>query len=127
MHGTHELAPATGEERVFAVDELTRVEGEGSLKIRIRDGEVLEARLKVFEAPRFFERLVVGRTPDEVIDIVARICGICPIAYQMSACEAMIAAAVERPTSGSSPQDGASRKNGWSTVGSSSSSAPWPK
>ncbi len=88
MHGTHELAPATGEERVFAVDELTRVEGEGSLKIRIRDGEVLEARLKIFEAPRFFERLVVGRTPDEVIDIVARICGICPIAYQLTAVHA---------------------------------------
>ena len=43
-----------------------------------------EARLRIFEAPRYFERLVVGRTGDEVIDIVARICGICPIAYQMS-------------------------------------------
>ena len=52
------------------------------------DGVVEEARLAIFEAPRYFERLVVGRTPDEVIDIVARICGICPIAYQMSAVHA---------------------------------------
>ena len=64
--------------------DLTRVEGEGSLRLRVRDGEVVEAQLAIFEAPRYFERLVVGRTPDEVIDIVARICGICPVAYQMT-------------------------------------------
>jgi coenzyme F420-reducing hydrogenase alpha subunit len=67
---------------------LTRVEGEGSLRIRVRGGEVEEAHLEIFEAPRYFERLVVGRTPDEVIDIVARICGICPVAYQMTAVHA---------------------------------------
>jgi sulfhydrogenase subunit alpha len=76
------------EERTFEVAELTRVEGEGSLRLRVRDGEVIEARLGIFETPRYFEQLVVGRTPDEVIDIVARICGICPVAYQMSASHA---------------------------------------
>jgi len=76
------------DERTYHVDELTRVEGEGSLHLRVRDGEVVEARLRIFEAPRFFERIVVGRTPDEVIDIVARICGICPIAYQLTAVHA---------------------------------------
>jgi coenzyme F420-reducing hydrogenase alpha subunit len=76
------------EERTFEVDELTRVEGEGRLWLRVRDGEVVEARLRIFEAPRYFERLVVGRTPDEVLDIVARICGICPIAYQLTAVHA---------------------------------------
>jgi coenzyme F420-reducing hydrogenase alpha subunit len=72
-------------EREFRVGYLTRVEGEGTLEVRVRGREVIEARLKIFEAPRYFERLVVGRSGDEVIDIVARICGICPIAYQMSA------------------------------------------
>ncbi|HSO29164.1 MAG TPA: nickel-dependent hydrogenase large subunit, partial [Candidatus Sulfomarinibacteraceae bacterium] len=56
--------------------------------LRVRDGVVEEAHLQIFEAPRYFEALVVGRTPDEVIDIVARICGICPVAYQMSAVHA---------------------------------------
>jgi sulfhydrogenase subunit alpha len=79
---------APGTDREFNVPYLTRVEGEGSLVLRVRDGDVVEARLKIFEAPRYFERLVVGRTPDEVLDIVARICGICPIAYQMSAVHA---------------------------------------
>lgn len=72
----------------FAVRQLTRVEGEGRLELAVRDGVVTTAHLEIFEAPRYFERLVVGRTPDEVIDIVARICGICPVAYQMSAAHA---------------------------------------
>jgi coenzyme F420-reducing hydrogenase alpha subunit len=53
---------------------------------------VESAHLEIFEAPRYFERLVVGRTMDEVIDIVARICGICPVAYQMTAVHAAEAA-----------------------------------
>jgi coenzyme F420-reducing hydrogenase alpha subunit len=89
MHGGDGVTAVGGtDERVFAVEELTRVEGEGRLHLRVRDGEVVEARLRIFEAPRYFERLVVGRTPDEVIDIVARICGICPIAYQLTAVHA---------------------------------------
>ena len=72
----------------FQVQNLTRVEGEGSLHLLVQDGQVSEARLQIFEAPRYFEALVVGRTPDEVLDIVSRICGICPVAYQMSAVHA---------------------------------------
>lgn len=85
-HGT--VHAGTGADRQYEVGHLTRVEGEGSLTLRVVRGEVIEARLGIFEAPRYFERLVVGRTPDEVIDIVARICGICPVAYQMSAVHA---------------------------------------
>ncbi len=80
-------AGRSGDLRV-QVENLTRVEGEGSLHLLVRDGTVEEARLQIFEAPRYFEALVVGRSPDEVIDIVARICGICPVAYQMSAVHA---------------------------------------
>jgi sulfhydrogenase subunit alpha len=72
-------------ERNFEVVGIARVEGEGTLRLRIADSTVREARLSIFEAPRYFEKLIVGRTPNEVVDIVARICGICPIAYQTSA------------------------------------------
>jgi len=75
------------EQRVFAVDSMSRVEGEGRLRVVVKGDEVVEAELSIFEAPRFFERLVVGRHPDQVIDMVARICGICPVAYQMTATE----------------------------------------
>jgi sulfhydrogenase subunit alpha len=81
-------AEAPSFERVFRVEGITRVEGEGSLHLVVKQGEVVEARLKIFESPRYFEKLVTGRHPDEVIDIVARICGICPIAYQMGAVHA---------------------------------------
>jgi sulfhydrogenase subunit alpha len=78
-----------GEESTrYAVRQLTRVEGEGRLDLTVRDGQVTGVHLEIFEAPRYFEQLVVGRTPDEVLDIVARICGICPVAYQMSAVHA---------------------------------------
>ncbi len=87
---THTLShpAAEGVDREFDIGQLTRVEGEGSLKLRVADGQVIGAQLGIFEAPRYFEQLVVGRSPDEVIDIVSRICGICPIAYQMSAVHA---------------------------------------
>ncbi|MGZ6255904.1 MAG: Ni/Fe hydrogenase subunit alpha [Candidatus Limnocylindria bacterium] len=81
-------AEARPVERTFRVEGITRVEGEGTLHLVVRGSEVVDARLKIFEAPRYFEKLVMGRTPDQVIDIVARICGICPIAYQMGAAHA---------------------------------------
>jgi sulfhydrogenase subunit alpha len=87
MHDTDTLSETTGDLDIDVAG-LTRVEGEGSLRLRVSKGVVEEAHLEIFEAPRYFERLVVGRTPDEVIDIVARICGICPVAYQMTAVHA---------------------------------------
>ena len=75
--------------RKIEVANLARVEGEGSLFVRIKDGKVAEAKLSIFEPPRFFEAFLRGRRFDEAPDITARICGICPIAYQMSAVHAM--------------------------------------
>ncbi|HTV95520.1 MAG TPA: Ni/Fe hydrogenase subunit alpha [Steroidobacteraceae bacterium] len=75
--------------RTIRVELLTRVEGEGALDLQIGDGRVTSARLRIFEPPRFFEALLRGRGHTEVPDIVARICGICPIAYQMSAVHAI--------------------------------------
>jgi coenzyme F420-reducing hydrogenase alpha subunit len=93
MHATSGERGRRGRLRRFDVAGLTRVEGEGSLHLAVRDGQVVEAHLGIFEAPRYFERLVRGRTPDDVLDIVARICGICPVAYQMSAVHAFEQAA----------------------------------
>jgi coenzyme F420-reducing hydrogenase alpha subunit len=74
--------------KTIRVDYLARVEGEGALDLDIRDGRVASARLNIFEPPRFFEAFLPGRSYAELPDIVARICGICPIAYQMSAVHA---------------------------------------
>ncbi|MEX0853164.1 MAG: Ni/Fe hydrogenase subunit alpha [Bauldia sp.] len=75
--------------KTIKVDYLARVEGEGALTVTIRDGQVKEAQLRIFEPPRFFEAFLRGRAFSEAPDITARICGICPVAYQMSAVHAM--------------------------------------
>ena len=75
--------------KTIKVDYLARVEGEGALSVTIRDGRVTNAELSIFEPPRFFEAFLRGRAFSEVPDITARICGICPVAYQMSAVHAM--------------------------------------
>jgi len=75
--------------RTIKVEALARVEGEGSLHVKIKDGIVKELRFGIFEPPRFFEAFLQGRDFREVPDITARICGICPIAYLMGASQAM--------------------------------------
>ncbi len=72
-------------DRVLSVAELARVEGEGALYIRASGNKVEEARLDIYEPPRFFEAFLRGRAYTEPPDITARICGICPVAYQTSA------------------------------------------
>ncbi len=76
-------------ERKIIVNALTRVEGEGALHIQLDGDEVEEVRLSIYEPPRFFEALLRGRAIEEVPDITARICGICPVAYQMSSVHAL--------------------------------------
>jgi coenzyme F420-reducing hydrogenase alpha subunit len=75
--------------RTIKVDYLARVEGEGAFKVTVRDGKVQKAELVIFEPPRFFESFLRGRQFSEAPDITARICGICPVAYQMSSVHAM--------------------------------------
>src|SRR3989344_1259250 len=75
--------------RTIKVDSLARVEGEGALAVTIKDGAVTDVTLDIFEPPRFFEALLRGRKFDEAPDITARICGICPVAYQMSSVQAI--------------------------------------
>jgi sulfhydrogenase subunit alpha len=78
--------------RTIEVGELARVEGEGALHVRVREGSVEDVRLEIFEPPRFFEALLRGRPAGDAPDVTSRICGICPIAYQVSSCAAIEAA-----------------------------------
>ncbi len=77
------------ESRTIRVGALTRVEGEGALHVELRDGVPERVELNIYEPPRFFEAFLRGRAHTEPPDITARICGICPVAYQMSACNAL--------------------------------------
>lgn len=75
--------------RTIEVSALARVEGEGALRLVMRGRKVEQAQLRIYEPPRFYEAFLRGRDYSEVPDITARICGICPVAYQMSSCHAL--------------------------------------
>ena len=75
--------------KTLKVDYLARVEGEGGLYVKMKGNAVVDVKLKIFEPPRFFEAFLRGRNFNEAPDITARICGICPVAYQMSAVHAI--------------------------------------
>ena len=81
--------PERSGERRFVVEALARVEGEGAMHVTLRDGRVEDVRLRIYEPPRLFEAFLRGRSFTEVPDITARICGICPVAYQLSSIAAM--------------------------------------
>ncbi len=75
--------------KIIKVENLSRIEGEGGITVEISDGKVETVHVNVYEAPRFFEAFLRGRSYQDVIDFTARICGICPVAYQMSAVHAI--------------------------------------
>jgi sulfhydrogenase subunit alpha len=81
--------PGGAHHRTFEVKALTRVEGEGALYVRMAGDQVEHLELNIYEPPRFFESFLRGREVREVPDITARICGICPVAYQMTSCQAL--------------------------------------
>jgi sulfhydrogenase subunit alpha len=83
------MKPNISKTRTIKVDYLARVEGEGGLFVKIKDNQVTDVKFKIFEPPRFFEAFMRGRDYSEAPDITARICGICPVAYQMSSSHAM--------------------------------------
>ncbi len=78
--------------KTIRTDYLARVEGEGAMLVKLRDGRVQDVQLRIYEPPRFFEAFLRGRAYTEAPDITARICGICPVAYQISSVLAMEAA-----------------------------------
>ena len=79
----------TDRRRTIAVDRLARVEGEGGIYVKVQQGKVSDVRLHLFEPPRLFEGFLRGRQHTEAPDLTARICGICPVAYQMSSVQAV--------------------------------------
>ena len=79
----------TPETRTLSVGALTRVEGEGALHIAFKGKELESVQLNIYEPPRFFEAFLRGRAYTEPPDLTARVCGICPVAYQVSACNAI--------------------------------------
>jgi coenzyme F420-reducing hydrogenase alpha subunit len=71
------------------IHHLSRVEGHGNIRIKIKDGRLKEARWEVVETPRFFEAILVGKKWDNVPYISGRICGICSISHTLAGIRAV--------------------------------------
>jgi coenzyme F420-reducing hydrogenase alpha subunit len=82
------VQPHAGASRI-SVETIARVEGEGALHVKFKGERIQDLRLEIPEPPRLFEAFLRGRRAEEAVDITARICGICPVAYQMSAAHAI--------------------------------------
>lgn len=68
---------------------VTRLEGEGALELSAKGNRIDKLHLKIFEPPRLFEKFLEGKSYQDVPDLNARICGICPMAYQLTSIQAI--------------------------------------
>jgi len=77
-------------EKIINVDYVARVEGQGAINLEIKkDGKIENLQFKIFEPPRFFESFLIGRRYDELMELTSRICGICPVAHQITSLRAV--------------------------------------
>jgi F420-non-reducing hydrogenase large subunit len=73
----------------ISIDPITRLEGHGKIDIFLDEaGEVANAYLQIPEL-RGFEKFCVGRPAEEMPNLTARICGVCPEAHHMAASKAL--------------------------------------
>jgi sulfhydrogenase subunit alpha len=67
----------------ITIKNLSKIEGHTDLDVVVKDGKVMDAKLKISENKRFFTQAVVGKPALGVHQIVSRICGTCSVAHLM--------------------------------------------
>jgi len=70
---------------IIEIPEITRVEGHSAIVVEIKNGQVQNVMLDVFEGTRFFEKIVVGHKYDEIPHITSRVCAICSTGHVLAA------------------------------------------
>lgn len=83
------------------VGPFNRVEGDLEVRLEVADGRVRDARV-VSTLYRGFERILIGKVPDDALVYAPRICGICSVSQSVAAAKALADAAGLRP-----PENGA--------------------
>lgn len=74
------------------IDHIAKIEGHAGFVADIVDGNVVRARLNVEEGARLLEGILQGRSINEVSQITARICGVCPVVHTLTSLKALEAA-----------------------------------
>ncbi|MFW9959833.1 MAG: Ni/Fe hydrogenase subunit alpha [Candidatus Thorarchaeota archaeon] len=79
-------------DKTIKIDPVTRLEGHGTLTLKLgKDGKVKDVQFNV-NSTRFFEKFLEGRPMEEAPRIAPRICGICPIPHHLASVKAVEAA-----------------------------------
>jgi len=75
--------------RRITIDPITRLEGHGRIEILLDEqGNAQQAFLQVPEL-RGFERFCVGRPAEEMPQLTAHVCGVCPAAHHLASVRAL--------------------------------------
>ncbi len=67
------------------IEPIARVEGHGGIRVELEKGTIKKITVDIYEGPRLIEQLVVGKTPEEDVSIVSRICAICFVSHRFAA------------------------------------------
>lgn len=73
----------------ISVNHLPRIEGNGAITATIDGKVVTNVKFSLYEGPRLIERLTLGKSPEEDVNIVPRICAICSVSHKYAALRAM--------------------------------------
>ena len=74
---------------VIDIKPLARVEGNGGIRVEISDNKISNVEVQILEGPRLFETLVIGKTPEENLSLVPRICAICNLSHKYASLRAL--------------------------------------
>jgi coenzyme F420-reducing hydrogenase alpha subunit len=67
------------------MENLSKMEGHVSLDVKIREGKVIDTKLKVSENKRFYTQAIRGEYALNIPNLVSRICGTCSTAHLLAA------------------------------------------
>src|SRR5512137_99204 len=71
------------------LEHISKIEGHAKLYIKISNGKVETAELRVLEGARFFEGILKDRKFNDLSHISSRICGVCSVVHTITSIKAI--------------------------------------
>jgi coenzyme F420-reducing hydrogenase alpha subunit len=71
------------------LEHITKIEGHAKLYVKVSEGRVEKAELKVMEGARFFEGILKNKKFNDLSHISSRICGVCSVVHTIASIKAI--------------------------------------
>ncbi|MHA1116425.1 MAG: nickel-dependent hydrogenase large subunit, partial [Candidatus Heimdallarchaeaceae archaeon] len=68
----------------ITVDHIARIEGKAGIEVQIKDKKEVEVKVNIFEGPRLFESIVIGKSVEEATAVFPRVCSFCAAAHKIT-------------------------------------------